>query len=96
MWEYKEGEKTIAGLIFGDSKGRWEDGHWIRSSLLKNLDIENGHALTLNSLYVLGERSNKCLRCYRGTVSDDNLSRRLGACVACQQKGIVSSKVSNE
>ena len=46
-----EGEFVIWGRVYNDSKGRWPDGHWIRTSLISR--VEGDLAITLNSVYRL-------------------------------------------
>ena len=49
-----EDQYSIAGAIYGDIEKRWEDGHSIFTSLVKEIDAQ-GHCWTRNSLYILGE-----------------------------------------
>ena len=45
------------GTIVGDTKGRWEDGHWIRTSAIMSsvVNLKEGDIIqTRNSNYILG------------------------------------------
>ena len=44
----------ISGNIYKDSKMRYKDGEWIRSSRLIEINFEDGYAKTKNSIYKLG------------------------------------------
>ena len=53
------GRKVLLGYIYGDSKGRFEDGTIVRTSLLtgKTTDLKKGGIVTtLNSVYKLGNK----------------------------------------
>lgn len=47
---------VITARIHGDVKGRYKDGHQIRTSALKLIDFENGIAVTQNSKYKLEKK----------------------------------------
>lgn len=55
-WTYYEGGVWVHGEVYDDIHHRWRNGTIITTSKIVNLDIENGHVRTLNSLYVLGKR----------------------------------------
>ena len=47
----------LNGDVFNDEKMRFENGTNISTSRLKELNIKNGYARTLNTTYVLGKVS---------------------------------------
>ena len=47
---------SIAGEIHDDRLKRWENGHFIYTSIVREED-EYGHCWTHNSLYILGEEA---------------------------------------
>jgi hypothetical protein len=56
---YMYGSGQLAGLIYDDSRKRWPDGTWVRTSQIsqeKQEDFEKGDVVdTMNSSYELGE-----------------------------------------
>ena len=48
-----DGGRVLRGDIYND--GRFEDGTYIITSQILNLDVRKMTARTLNSLYILGE-----------------------------------------
>lgn len=53
------GSYVITGNIYGDEKGRFEDGTIIHTSKLESVDFLNGIAKTLNSTYHLGSKKER-------------------------------------
>ena len=55
----KDGNFVLSGYIYDDAKGRWEDGHWITTSTIKDVDVrklkEGDIITTRNSKYLLGK-----------------------------------------
>jgi hypothetical protein len=47
------GQIVIHGQIHEDTRRRWPDGHEIRTSSVKSIDMEAGIAVTRNSTYRL-------------------------------------------
>ena len=96
QWEFKEGDRTVGGLIHDDAQGRWPDGKWISTSQIVSMDDD--HVRTLNSLYILGERSPYCQYCkYEQDdgrklrdrcIPDDELSQAIRKCNKCQETNL--------
>jgi hypothetical protein len=94
QWEYKEGDRIVGGLIHDDVEGRWPDGRWISTSQI--VSIDDHHVRTLNSLYILGERSPRCQYCkyeqrpegVSNVIPDDELSQAIRKCNYCQEKNL--------
>jgi hypothetical protein len=47
---------VVWGHIYGDKKGRFDNGDYVRTSLIKSVDFDTGLAQTLNTLYILGKQ----------------------------------------
>lgn len=45
----------ISGVIYDDEKGRFEDGKEISTSMIHELNLNEGYAQTRNTKYTLGE-----------------------------------------
>jgi len=93
QWEFKEGDRQVGGLIYDDVEHRWQDGKWISTSQIVSMDDQ--HVRTLNSLYILGERSPQCQYCkyeqYDGArrlIPDDELSQAIRKCEHCQERNL--------
>lgn len=90
QWEFKEGDNVVGGLIHDDVDMRWRDDHWISTSQIVSMD--DTHLFTLNSLYILGERSSVCQYCKyeprpsSNIIPDDELSQAMRKCTYCQMK----------
>ncbi|UZJ58065.1 hypothetical protein OKW98_15740 [Pseudomonas sp. KU26590] len=46
---------TLIGIVFGDNRGRFKNGHSIRTSVVMGRQVIHGHVIieTLNSRYVV-------------------------------------------
>lgn len=46
---------TLIGIVFGDNRGRFKNGHSIRTSVVTGRQVIQGHVIveTLNSRYVI-------------------------------------------
>lgn len=55
-------DKQLHGVIYDDEFGRFKDGKRILTSKLKELDIKNNYAQTLNTKYTLGMPSEDYLK----------------------------------
>ena len=54
-WQIVFGDKLLAD-IYGDTKGRFQDGSRIMTSKIKSIDFTNNSVETKNSKYTLGEK----------------------------------------
>ena len=55
-------ENQLRGIVYDDEKNRFEDGERITTSLLKELNVKDKYAQTLNTKYILGEPSEDYLK----------------------------------
>jgi hypothetical protein len=94
QWEFKEGDRVVGGLIHDDVRKRWPDGKWISTSQIVSMDDQ--HVRTLNSLYILGERSPYCQYCryeqrapdHERIIPGDELSQAIRKCNHCQERNL--------
>jgi hypothetical protein len=54
-WRFGNNYHNVMGTIYGDTKGRFNDGDLITTSTVRVLNLEEGWVQTRNSLYKLGE-----------------------------------------
>ncbi len=55
-------KKYLYGEIYDDEKGRFENGTYISTSSIQELDLENNVAETKNTTYILGKPSEDYLK----------------------------------
>jgi hypothetical protein len=55
-WEISKVSSGYVAYGFIHDDDRWPDDTWIRTSLLKHLDLSKDTVQTLNTLYQLGKR----------------------------------------
>lgn len=60
----------LEGEIYDDEKKRFEDGRYVRTSPLQELNIKNNYAQTKNTKYILGEPSKE----YLEWLEDNNMT----------------------
>lgn len=51
--QHPTGPYQLAGNIYNDTKGRFNDGDYVVTSQIKSIDFENGVAQTRNTKYIL-------------------------------------------